>query len=515
MILRKMTPNLGQGGNCAIESAAALANQLHKLVNEHQNYRPTTDELSTYLRAYQKSHQDRINVINFVSGIVTRLQARDGFMHKLMSKYVYKVVDDNGFNLNSDMLVAAAKIDYLPLPERSIGGWMPFDGNLGVTKKPNQARRMLVASPFLVLFGVAVSVIWTAEYFNGTREFLRQDYGNGGVSAAKDSYLGVPWADALLKQLVDRSSSHVFRLMNMQKLQLISNMGELIPIHTIWTIEAWRSGNFRIYTNLSVTLSPQALTLNRENKVLTSIKSSMLFALAYQWLGFGVVAPIYCFFHYVHTSYHNYASIDQRVVQPKYAVAILPAILVSMILPTILMFINFDSGTYQLLITIWQFFPLWFTILHRAFAMTIVNHTKRTDPGTDLPILQMIYVFVGLVSAAIHLYVRSFVLSGHGAFFAGIQDPFATVSSAIEGISRSASYSYLLGFGSSLLWVAMTLHNLKKAGRTDAGWVKIVSLLVVGTIVVGPGAVVAAFWMWREDILSRRRTGRESVPVVN
>lgn len=96
-------------------------------------------------------------------------------------------------------------------------------------------------------------------------------------------------------------------------------------------------------------------------------------------------------------------------------------------------------------------------------------------------------------------------------FLAGARDPFSAVGSAIEGIGRSASLSYLLGFGSSLLWAAMTINDLKKAGRTDASLVKIMSLLVAGTALFGPGAVLAVFWMWREDILSKRRTGRETV----
>lgn len=101
-------------------------------------------------------------------------------------------------------------------------------------------------------------------------------------------------------------------------------------------------------------------------------------------------------------------------------------------------------------------------------------------------------------------------------FFAGLGNPFTSVSSAVEGLGQVSRWNYLLGFGSSLLWAAMSVNDLKKKkhGGTGTNWIKSALLAVVGTAVVGPGAVMAAFWMWRENILCARQTRMEIKKVA-
>ena len=43
--VHKMTPNAGQGRNVAIESAAALANQIYLLPEETKGAQPTYDQI--------------------------------------------------------------------------------------------------------------------------------------------------------------------------------------------------------------------------------------------------------------------------------------------------------------------------------------------------------------------------------------------------------------------------------------------------------------------------------------
>lgn len=114
---------------------------------------------------------------------------------------------------------------------------------------------------------------------------------------------------------------------------------------------------------------------------------------------------------------------------------------------------------------------------------------------------------MGILSAAVHLYVRACSPSTYEVFFAGLEHPFAAVGSVVEGLGKISRWNYLLGFGSSLLWGMMSINELKKKshGGTGTVWLKSILLAIIGTLVAGPGATMAVFWMWREKIMGARQ----------
>ena len=58
-------------------------------------------------------------------------------------------------NLTSDVVVGAIRIDYLPLPEASLQGNMPFNPEQGEGHKENLLLRALFALPFLAVSAYA------------------------------------------------------------------------------------------------------------------------------------------------------------------------------------------------------------------------------------------------------------------------------------------------------------------------------------------------------------------------
>lgn len=254
-----MTPNIGQGANNAIETAAELASSINKMVNIDKNVAPTTEQLSAYLEEASASRKVRALAITKVAGATTRTQVLDGWKNKYLSKFFLQHVGDIFLDRTSELMVGAAKIDYLPLPERSVNGWMSFDQNLGVKRKPNKRHRALKASGFLFLAGAAALLICGGKYINGTNTLIKEVIssgkwatGGGGVISVRDVYLGIPALDAFFKRIIVSLSPSVLGLDHTQKLQMISFAAELIPIHTIWTIEAWRAGNYLTLANLLV-----------------------------------------------------------------------------------------------------------------------------------------------------------------------------------------------------------------------------------------------------------------------
>lgn len=267
-----MTPNIGQGANNAIETAAELANSINKMVNIDKNIAPTTEQLSAYLEEASASRKVRALAVTKAAGAVTRTQVFDGWKNKYLSKFFLQHAGDVFLDNTSDLLVGAAKIDYLPLPERSVNGWMSFDQNLGIKRKPSKRHRALKASGFLFLAGAAALLICGGKYINGTNTLIKEVIssgkwatGGGGAISVRDVYLGIPALDAFFKSIIVSLSPSVLGLDHTQKLQMISFAAELIPIHTIWTIEAWRAGNYLTLANLLV------ITASVEMSILTFI----------------------------------------------------------------------------------------------------------------------------------------------------------------------------------------------------------------------------------------------------
>lgn len=149
-----MTPNAGFGGNCAIESAAALANSIKSMLDSSAT-RPSIDVVKRYLKDYEKSQWQRVSAIMKVANSVTRLQALKGFKERLTVFCIMPNAGDILLDMHGDMLIAATKLDYLPLPERSFAGTMPFNPEQGIGKGESILYRALLALPFLALSALA------------------------------------------------------------------------------------------------------------------------------------------------------------------------------------------------------------------------------------------------------------------------------------------------------------------------------------------------------------------------
>jgi hypothetical protein len=64
-------------------------------------------------------------------------------------------------------------------------------------------------------------------------------------------------------------------------------------------------------------------------------------------------------------------------------------------------------------------------------------------------------------------------------------------------------WDQICSFGAGLLWVSLHFYNLKKVGKLEASWVKVVGFLVTAAVLTGPGAAMVGMWWWREEMLAR------------
>jgi hypothetical protein len=163
----KSTDNItGFGGNQAIESAAALANAIKRLSDKSNGQRPTQEQIVACLKGYQKGREVRAAAAVEASDFITRVQALATWGHLLFARYGLNLMGDFLENINSDVTVGATAIDYLPLPEESLLGTMPFNPEQGQGHKESLLVRALLASPFLVMLAYAWKLLSPALAIN-------------------------------------------------------------------------------------------------------------------------------------------------------------------------------------------------------------------------------------------------------------------------------------------------------------------------------------------------------------
>ncbi|CAG8894999.1 unnamed protein product [Penicillium egyptiacum] len=119
----KMTPNIGQGANMAIEDAASLANLLQSLRKGLGTWPPTDGQVKTLLQQYRSIRHGRVNSVYKSSRVLVRLHARDGLIKTLIGRYYVPYAGDLPAYIGSKSIADGVMCDFLPPPKRSGDGW--------------------------------------------------------------------------------------------------------------------------------------------------------------------------------------------------------------------------------------------------------------------------------------------------------------------------------------------------------------------------------------------------------
>jgi len=77
-----------------MESAAALTNSLHKLLQSSSGTKPSLEALRKGLREYQNARLKRAHAIGDFSGKITRLMEGVTLKDRLLDRWLPAIVDD-------------------------------------------------------------------------------------------------------------------------------------------------------------------------------------------------------------------------------------------------------------------------------------------------------------------------------------------------------------------------------------------------------------------------------------
>lgn len=127
----------------AMESAAALASQLHQLVHCTQG-KPSDAAVDNSLSQYRKPHYQRCRIIGYASYEAIRMHTRATFMKRLAGP-LFMTSERMALLFQSMVADGGAKLDFLPLPPRGMA-W-------GETKQAFHRLRsiVMVGAPLMLL----------------------------------------------------------------------------------------------------------------------------------------------------------------------------------------------------------------------------------------------------------------------------------------------------------------------------------------------------------------------------
>ncbi|KAJ5952967.1 uncharacterized protein N7479_011380 [Penicillium vulpinum] len=116
--VHKMTPNIGQGANTAIEDVAVLASLIKRVVSADALHKPSETCIETMLREYKNLRYERVKSTYQRSRFGARFHTRDNWLKAIVGRYVFQYVNGLVEKQTAKTLAGGDSIDYLPRPER-------------------------------------------------------------------------------------------------------------------------------------------------------------------------------------------------------------------------------------------------------------------------------------------------------------------------------------------------------------------------------------------------------------
>ncbi|GME48263.1 FAD binding domain containing protein [Neofusicoccum parvum] len=474
----KLNPLPGQGGNTAIETSAAFVNALIRQLKSCKAGLSDPDVEKIFDETQSARHSRAWEVVTYAHD-QQRVEAMETPALELFACWILPRLErETAMSKFADLISPGVRLEMLPLPERP--RWIPYLDELPA--KPLGGGRfpaMAAACLFVVLLCIAKAAL-ELSLPEGPLSFL------GGP--LKTTYVGLTQLDSSLWTLVFAFSHGIAGSDASLRVLVIYFLSALLPITTVWIVEAHRHGNKR-----------------------TPIAWPSIWTAAYQLRGIGLIAPIYYFISVFTSSHRAYEHLSGRPVPESVAKAVLPAVILGYAIPTALMFLPYCSPAItQNMIAVWQPAPViactltW--ILSKLFGGSrspLAMYEKR-DGGHLRTAYLTTSVIAGIVHVAAVFYVAVVpeVSVGRVLTIVRFAAPISSHADFNIAMSNFWRYDMLLCFLSVFIWLLYSIFSMRRRGYVTNGQAgKAVAAVLFGQFVIGPGATYAGLWCWRETTL--------------
>lgn len=262
--IHKATPNLGIGGNSAVESAASIANGIKRLADSTKaaGRRPTQQEVEQMLADYKSAREVRAAAVVDASGFLARAQNIHGLSSRFFVNYLLPKLSEFLPELMSNALIGATKLDFLPLPAASLSGTMPFNPSQGDGLRESKLKRMLLALPLL---GLSFAGLWVMdatpamEWAKALRDSGTLKLPTGPIPIIR-SFYHLPSFDDFVALINTFFFPSLYNTDPVSRRQLTSFLTDGTVLLTIWIFESARRANMLTPLQLYVPVSPFPLS---------------------------------------------------------------------------------------------------------------------------------------------------------------------------------------------------------------------------------------------------------------
>jgi hypothetical protein len=241
-----MTPNIGQGGNSAIEAAATLANHLAKLLQRSSPCQ--TEDIHHCTQAWQASRRERVDKICRSAYNLTRLEAikspKDGLVYHLVPYMKTAMLDRT-----SATLVKSPKLDCAPETTKSLQCSMRYEtDNPTSVVKDSLWERALWSMPFVGCFAIAsatMGAIITKTRPSMTPFFVQGTWTSsiGEVIDMRKAVFHIPFLDNLLRPMITCFLPSISGSDPRSRAQMISFLVDVGAVYGAWLLESYRNVN--------------------------------------------------------------------------------------------------------------------------------------------------------------------------------------------------------------------------------------------------------------------------------
>ncbi|CAH0050902.1 unnamed protein product [Clonostachys solani] len=489
----KHNPIAGQGGMSALESSAAFVNELQSLLKRKNARTISNDDYDAILTRAQRRFETRVKGLVKAANDQQRLLANDHPMSGLVPGFL-GTVGGLEYDLRhlKKRVVGAISLRDFPTPKRP--RLVPFTDEL-----PARPIRKMWTVKWLSIMITGFIFICSRELYNLSA--LRGSFDGVAGRGSQQTYASI-LMDYIRSTLIPIYPHLALEHDLNEVLAFIETILILISLVTIWTIEGYRLGHQR-----------------------SIIRWPIMFWAAYKMKGLGWATSLYFI---LHMAFGNNTIIGRPVPSSAVKGATLAFFIVSFVAIGLMVAPNFKEKSIQISFDFLQSVPVYigvltalFTALSQFTSIKGLKHSQSTskrvasDKSTVVGIrndgivyLNRLYILLCVSLGTIHLGTAIFVaaqLRGH--FSRILQSSNFPFLGLMLGTSESV-YSQLtwdLIFASASLFIFMlhTVWNLRGMGYISTLHAfKVTIMVLVGPIIVGPGAAYAALWHWRENLLS-------------
>ncbi|KAI9369909.1 hypothetical protein BJX61DRAFT_545113 [Aspergillus egyptiacus] len=246
------------------------------------------------------------------------------------------------------------------------------------------------------------------------------------------------------------------------------------------------------------------LDKSRQRYSKAAIFYPLIFAFLAQLVSIGKLAGIYFLIDLFWARVTKFPSVASTRIRSPIVLAALAALL--------FFYYPFTFGSYfargpletRLQINaLWQFFPLLSPLVQLAILPFLADVApSASNPRPELRSLLRLAIGIPSAIAAVGFqYVRLGLPAGVSMLHVFLPtDALGPVDSFEMAVRRLLQYDYVFWVLAGYYWFVLCFWDLQKAGA-EVQWGKILGVLVIGTVAVGPGATYGVLWLVREEMM--------------